>query len=87
MNILRFEPSNLEFICKRYEIYKFWNSKPSIKPIFLITNNHGFLVQETSGTDVRIKDSGFYFQGTEGSFYKTAKPKGVSGFLGRWISD
>jgi hypothetical protein len=24
MNILQFEPPNLEFICKRYEIYKFW---------------------------------------------------------------
>jgi hypothetical protein len=27
MNILQFEPPNLEFICKRYEINKFWNSK------------------------------------------------------------
>jgi DNA topoisomerase IA len=27
MNILQFESLNLEFICKRYEINKFWNSK------------------------------------------------------------
>jgi hypothetical protein len=27
MNILQFELLNLEFICKRYEINKFWNSK------------------------------------------------------------
>jgi hypothetical protein len=27
MNILQFEPPNLEFICKGYDIYKFWNSK------------------------------------------------------------
>jgi hypothetical protein len=28
MNILQFEPPNLEFIFKRYEIKKFWNLKP-----------------------------------------------------------
>jgi hypothetical protein len=27
MNILQFESLNLEFICKRYEINKFWNLK------------------------------------------------------------
>jgi hypothetical protein len=27
MNILQFESLNLEFICKIYEIKKFWNSK------------------------------------------------------------
>jgi hypothetical protein len=27
MNILQFESLNLEFICKRYEINKFWNPK------------------------------------------------------------
>jgi hypothetical protein len=27
MNILQFESLYLEFICKRYEINKFWNSK------------------------------------------------------------
>jgi hypothetical protein len=27
MNILQFESLNLEFIWKRYEINKFWNSK------------------------------------------------------------
>jgi hypothetical protein len=36
INILQFEPSNLEFICKRYEINKFWNSKYKIRPIFVI---------------------------------------------------
>jgi hypothetical protein len=33
MNILQFEPLNLEFICKTYEINKFWNSKYKIRPI------------------------------------------------------
>jgi hypothetical protein len=36
MNILQFEPPNLEFICKRYEINKFWNSKYNIRPISAI---------------------------------------------------
>jgi hypothetical protein len=36
MNILQFEPPNLEFICKRYEINKFWNSKYKIRPISVI---------------------------------------------------
>jgi hypothetical protein len=36
MNILQFEPLNLEFICKRYEINKFWNSKYKIRPISAI---------------------------------------------------
>jgi hypothetical protein len=36
MNILQFEPPNLEFICKRYEINKFWDSNYKIKPISVI---------------------------------------------------
>jgi hypothetical protein len=36
MNILQFESPNLEFICKRYEINKFWNSKYKIRPISAI---------------------------------------------------
>jgi hypothetical protein len=33
---LQFEPPNLEFICKRYEINQFWNSKYKIRPISVI---------------------------------------------------
>jgi hypothetical protein len=36
MNILQLEPPNLEFICKRYEINKFWNSKYKIRPVSMI---------------------------------------------------
>jgi hypothetical protein len=36
MNILQFEPPNLEFICKRYEINKFWTSKYKIRSISMI---------------------------------------------------
>jgi hypothetical protein len=32
MSILQFEPLNLEFIWKRYEINKFWSLKYDIKP-------------------------------------------------------
>jgi hypothetical protein len=31
MNILQFGSLNLEFICKRYEINKFWSSKYKIR--------------------------------------------------------
>ena len=36
MNILQFEPPNLEFIYKRNEINKFWNSKYKIRPLSMI---------------------------------------------------
>jgi hypothetical protein len=36
MNILQFEPFNLEFIFKIYEINKFWNSKYKIRSISVI---------------------------------------------------
>jgi hypothetical protein len=36
MNILQFESLNLEFICKRYEINKFWNSKYKTRSNFAI---------------------------------------------------
>jgi hypothetical protein len=31
MNILQFESLNLDFICKRYEINKFWNLNYKIR--------------------------------------------------------
>jgi hypothetical protein len=36
MNILQFESPNLEFICKGYEINKFWNSKYKTRSNFAI---------------------------------------------------
>jgi hypothetical protein len=35
MNILQFELLNLEFICKRYKINKFGNSKYEIRSSFV----------------------------------------------------
>jgi hypothetical protein len=43
MNILQVEPPNLEFICKRYEINKFWDSKYKIRPIYAIKYKLGVL--------------------------------------------
>jgi hypothetical protein len=43
---LQFEPPNLEFICKRCEINKFWNSKYKIRPIFVIKiKSRGFFAR------------------------------------------
>jgi hypothetical protein len=36
MNILQFEPLNLEFIWKTYEINKFWSLKYETKPNYVI---------------------------------------------------
>jgi hypothetical protein len=43
MNILQFESPNLEFIYKRYEINKFWNSKYKTRPISVIRYKLGVL--------------------------------------------
>jgi hypothetical protein len=46
MNILQFEPPNLKFICKRYEINRFWNSKYKIRPISVIKiKSRGFFAR------------------------------------------
>jgi hypothetical protein len=37
MNILQFESLNLEFLCKRYKINKFWNSKYKTRSSSAIT--------------------------------------------------
>jgi hypothetical protein len=51
MNILQFEPPNLEFICKRYEINKFWNLKYKVRPISRIRYKLGVLSLITQGHD------------------------------------
>jgi hypothetical protein len=47
MNILQFEPPNLEFICKRYEINKFWISKYKIRSTSAIKYKLGVLYAKT----------------------------------------
>jgi hypothetical protein len=45
MNILQFESLNLEFICKRYEINKFWNTKYKIRSNSAIKQKGGGFLQ------------------------------------------
>jgi hypothetical protein len=49
MNILQFEPLNLEFICKRYEINKFWISKYKIRSTSAIKYKLGVHSAKTQG--------------------------------------
>ena len=64
MNILQFESLNLEFICKRYEINKFGNSKYEIRA----NSRLQWPTRENQGRRVD-------FQYTEGLFKKTTAQK------------
>jgi hypothetical protein len=50
MNILQFEPLNSEFICKRYEINKFRNSKYQIRSISPIKYKLRSFLQDPRGS-------------------------------------
>jgi hypothetical protein len=50
MNILQFESLNLEFLCKRYEIDKFWNSKYKTRSNSLIKQKVGGYYVNTRGS-------------------------------------
>jgi hypothetical protein len=54
MKILQFEPPNLEFICKIYEINKFWNSKYKIRPISVIKIKSGVLSARSQGLSCKL---------------------------------
>jgi hypothetical protein len=54
MKILQFEPPNLEFICKRYEINKFWDSKYKIRPISVIKIKSEVLSARSQGLGCRL---------------------------------
>jgi hypothetical protein len=72
MNILQFEPPNLELICKRYEITKFWNLKPKTIPIFVIKHIPKALSTKSHFSAANTRDDVFYYPRTGGSFFKTA---------------
>jgi hypothetical protein len=55
MNILQLEPPNLEIICKRYEINKFWNLKYKIRPIFVIKIKFGVLSARSQGLGCKLQ--------------------------------
>jgi hypothetical protein len=56
MNILQFESLNLEFICKRYEINKFWSLKYKIRPKSMINQKSGVCLQDYRGLRVKQRD-------------------------------
>jgi hypothetical protein len=72
MNILQFESLNLEFICKRYEMNKFWNLNYKIRSKFVIKQKVKGLIARMQGpvreTEGRQVDS----QNAEGFFNKKA---------------
>jgi hypothetical protein len=49
MNILQFEPLNLEFIWKIYEINKFWSLKYDIRANSGLNKSTGSYLKETRG--------------------------------------
>jgi hypothetical protein len=69
MNILQFESLNLEFICKRYEINKFYSLKYKIRHKFVIKQKvrgqsarlQGF-ARENQGWQVDFKQTGGLFK-------------------------
>jgi hypothetical protein len=86
MSILQFEPPNLEFICKRYEINRFWNSKYKIRPISTKKIKSRGLSARNQGLGCKNQGWRVNFQKVEGSFNKFPNER-VSGDLGRSITD
>jgi hypothetical protein len=89
MNILQFESLNLEFICKRYEINKFWNSKYKIRSNSAIKQKGRVFLQILRGLRCYARKPG-----TMDVFLKkprvslTKRPReGVSGHASRQIHD
>jgi hypothetical protein len=58
MNILQFESLNLEFICKRYEINKFWNSKYETRSNSAIKQKVGAFLQILRGLHTKTRYDG-----------------------------
>ena len=77
MNILQFESLNLEFICKRYEINKFWNSKYK-------TRSNSAINEKVRGLSAKIQRPARENYGwrvdskkDEGLFNKTTTRRGI----------
>jgi hypothetical protein len=78
MNILQFESLNLEFICKRYEINKFGNSKYEIRSNLWIFKSPGFNLQEYRGLRAKTRDGRLILNKPMVSLIKLPR-EGVSG--------
>jgi hypothetical protein len=70
MNILQFEPPNLEFICNKFEINKFWNSKYKTRPISVIKLKFEVLSARSKGSTRINQGRQVDFQNAEGLFNK-----------------
>ena len=87
MNILQFESLNLEFICKRYEINKFWNSKYKIRSKSMINKKKsGVCLKENKGLRVKLRDNRLVFDKPRVSLAKLPLEK-VSGCASHSIHD
>jgi hypothetical protein len=86
MNILQFESLNLEFICKRYEINKFWNSKYKIRSNSTIKQKARVLSAKLQGPVHENQVLWVESQKPEGLFNKTTS-EGVSADLDRMIAN
>jgi hypothetical protein len=70
MNILQFESLNLEFICKRYEINKFWNSKYKTRSNSAINLKVRVFLENYKGLRTKLRDSVLILGNPRGSFSK-----------------
>jgi hypothetical protein len=77
MNILHFESLNLEFICKRYEINKFWDSKYKISSNFVIKQKARVLSVKLQGPACGKQGLRVESQKPKGLFNKTTAWRGI----------
>jgi hypothetical protein len=77
MNILQFESPNSEFICKRYEINKFGNSKYEIRSIMGIFECPGLNLQDYRGLRAKTRDGGFISNKARVSYAKQPSEEGI----------
>jgi hypothetical protein len=85
MNILQFESLSLEFIGKRYEINKFWNSKYKTRSNSVLTKRLGFFLQNYKGLRAKTRDCGLILENSRGCL-ANLPCKGVSANLDRTIA-
>jgi hypothetical protein len=77
MNILQFESLNLDFICKRYEINKFWNLNYKIRSKSAIKQKVKGLFARMSGPARETEGRRFDSEKAEGFFYKKTTRRGI----------
>jgi hypothetical protein len=77
MNILQFESLNLELICKRYEINKFWNSRQKTRSNSVIKQKARVLSAKLQGPTRENQGLRVQSQKLEGLFNKTTARRGI----------